>query len=340
MTELTGKNISVAAPVKDGARWQFQFITDTGEIDLDYTCSSPSPKNLLFPQREPLFRFEEQGNGSSGKITVTETLPGGQTNVVMGIRPCDARAVTLLDRVFDENVKDPYYLERRHNTVLVGLGCAELPSSNCFCTSVGGAPHDTEGLDILLTDLGDDYFLETLTKKGVRLLDIPGKLFREVKQQERNQSKKIRDLSMQNIQRKIDDPGRIHPMLAKPEIFEAGLWEKESKACIGCGVCTYLCPSCHCFDINDEIDVSSPLKGERVRNWDNCQFPDFTMHSSGHNPRPDKASRLRRRVLHKFRYFVDTENRFLCTGCGRCISKCPVGIDIIDVLEKVNDYDH
>ena len=121
-------------------------------------------------------------------------------------------------------------------------------------------------------------------------------------------------------------------------MFDTPFWDKESLSCIQCGICTYLCPTCHCFDINDEVASSAPLKGKRVRTWDNCQFPDFTMHSSGHNPRPDKASRLRQRILHKFQYFVELYENFQCVGCGRCISKCPVGIDIIEVLDKVRDY--
>jgi sulfhydrogenase subunit beta (sulfur reductase) len=121
-------------------------------------------------------------------------------------------------------------------------------------------------------------------------------------------------------------------------MFESPFWDEQSLSCIRCGICTYLCPTCHCFDINDEIASSSPLRGERVRNWDNCQFPDFTMHSSGHNPRPDRASRLRQRILHKFQYFVERYQNYQCTGCGRCVSKCPVRIDIIEVLDKVRDY--
>ena len=122
-------------------------------------------------------------------------------------------------------------------------------------------------------------------------------------------------------------------------MFDSPFWDDESMSCIRCGICTYLCPTCHCFDINDEVISSYPLKGKRVRTWDNCQFPDFTMHSSGHNPRPDKASRLRQRILHKYNYFVEKYGHYQCTGCGRCVSKCPVGIDIIEVLNKVNDYE-
>lgn len=339
LVELENKDYSIVAPVKDGARWRFEALEKPADIDLEYSYSTPSPKDVLFPQREPLLAFGETGNGGPGKISVTERLPDESTQVIMGIRPCDARGIALMDSVFDEDFEDPYYQKRRHNTILVGLGCSRLPSSNCFCTSVGGAPHDTYGLDVLITDLGDDLFVETLTKKGVQLLDMPGKLFREAKQQERNQSKKIHELSKDTIQREIKNLDHISTALSRMDLFDAKLWEKESQACISCGICTYLCPSCHCFDINDEVETVSPLKGERVRNWDNCQFPDFTMHSSGHNPRPDTTSRLRRRVLHKFRYFVDTNGRYLCTGCGRCVSKCPVGIDIIDVLDKVKDYE-
>ena len=122
-------------------------------------------------------------------------------------------------------------------------------------------------------------------------------------------------------------------------IFDSEFWDKESSSCIRCGICTYSCPVCHCFDINDEVICTFPLKGKRVRTWDNCQFPDFTMHSSGHNPRGDKASRLRQRIMHKFNYFNENCKEYLCTGCGRCISNCPVGIDIFEILKKVSVYE-
>jgi L-lactate utilization protein LutB len=122
-------------------------------------------------------------------------------------------------------------------------------------------------------------------------------------------------------------------------MFDSSFWEEESLSCIRCGICTYLCPTCHCFDINDEVTSSFPLKGKRIRTWDNCQFPDFTMHSSGHNPRPDKASRLRQRIYHKYHHFIEIYEKYQCTGCGRCVSKCPVGIDIIEVLNKVKNHD-
>jgi len=200
------------------------------------------------------------------------------------------------------------------------------------------AGHPTAKLAwISWSDLGDDYYVESLTEKGHRLTNFPGKLFREPKSEEQDKMKSIHASSGDKLQREIKDVKTVTARLGESKMFGSSLWDEESKSCISCGICTYLCPSCHCFDMNDEVDSVLPLSGKRVRTWDNCQFPDFTMHSSGHNPRPDKLSRLRRRVLHKFPYFVETQGDYMCTGCGRCVSKCPVGIDIIEILNKVMD---
>ncbi|MCP5106871.1 MAG: sulfite reductase [bacterium] len=335
LEELDDYTIHVPAPMENnGDPWGFQVIRDPGAIGLDYSNTSQPPKKVVFPQREILFQFSpgKEGNGNEG-MEIKENLPGEKSHIIMGLRPCDARAMTHLEKIFREDEVDPYYDRRRERTFLVGMGCASPPSDNCFCTGTGGAPHDKTGLDILLTDLGDDLYLETLNPKGVKLLDVPGKLFKVPKTEERNKMRKLHADSAGLLEREIKEPDTVSARLAG--MFGSDFWDKESMSCIGCGICTYLCPSCHCFDITDEVEEISPLKGKRVRNWDNCQFPDFTMHSSGHNPRPDKASRLRRRILHKFHYFAETHGEFLCTGCGRCVSKCPVGIDIVEMLNKV-----
>jgi ferredoxin len=122
-------------------------------------------------------------------------------------------------------------------------------------------------------------------------------------------------------------------------MFDSPFWDEQARSCIRCGICTFLCPACHCFDICDEVTVPTPLEGKRVRSWDTCQYPDFTMHSSGHNPRSDRASRLRQRIMHKYQYFVEHHGEYQCTGCGRCVSLCPVSIDIIDILSEVPGYE-
>ena len=327
------EDYTIYAPTKNEDFWSFEVVDlqHPEIIDLNYLNSTPSPKKVVFPPKEVFFEFI---GSIYDRIEVKETLPEGHPQVILGIRPCDAAAITRMDEFFSQDVKDSYYLTRRNNTILVGLACNTPPSPNCFCTSVGGSPHGTAGLDILMTDLGDDlYYVESLTQKGVQIMDVPEKTFRQAKAEERSKMRKIHTDSVKKITREIKDMDTLGTRL--DNAFTSSLWEEESRGCIRCGICTYLCPSCHCFDVNDEVSSTSPLKGKRVRTWDNCQFPDFTMHSSGHNPRPERASRLRQRIFHKFRYSQQNFNNYLCTGCGRCVSKCPVGINIIEILNKI-----
>jgi ferredoxin len=323
------KSYRVFAPVKSEEHWSFEIIEDAAAVDLDYPNTIESPKKIILPQREVLFEFGKESE-------VKETLPAGQPAVIFGVRPCDAKALILSDKVFSGDFEDPYYWKRRNATVLVGLSCKTPPSQNCFCLSVNGSPFSKEGLDVLLTDLGDSFFVETLTEKGEQLLQEAGNLVTDAKDKEKKDVSELKAEAEKKITRQVNNVENIPAKLK--EMFDEPFWDDESSGCIRCGICTYLCPTCHCFDINDEVSSNSPLKGKRVRTWDNCQFPDFTMHSSGHNPRPGKASRLRQRILHKYNYFVERYDDYQCTGCGRCVSKCPVGIDIIDVLNKVNEY--
>lgn len=323
----------IYAPLKDEDIWTYEAMNNPEEIDLEFQTTALSPKKIIFPQREVYFEFEK---ADEDKPEINETLPEEDPAVVLGVRPCDAKAVTLTDLVFGGDFSDAYYWKRRNQTILVGLACNTPPSPNCFCLSVEGSPHSKEGLDILLTDLGDRYYVQSLTKNGDKLLALAKNLFTQPSAAQKKELQKIQKKSEEKIKRQINNLGKVPPKLK--EMWESPFWDEEAMSCLRCGICTYMCPTCHCFDINDEVRSSIPLKGKRIRTWDTCQFPDFTMHSSGHNPRPDKASRLRQRIMHKFQYFVEKYENYQCTGCGRCVTKCPVGIDIIQVLDKVRDY--
>ncbi len=327
---------TVFCPKKDKEeRWNYTEIDHEG-IDLNFLNTTVPPKKILFPQKEIFLEFIKTDESNQETLEIREVLPEKKATVIFGVRPCDARAAWLLDKVFSGEFTDPYYWIRRNQTVLVGLACHVPPSENCFCPSVEGSPFSEEGLDILITDLGDKYFVKSLTKKGEQLIRAAKQLFQDPQPEDLKKVKTIRAESVKKINRQLKDARAVSSKLKG--LFESPLWDEESMSCIRCGICTYLCPSCHCFDISDEVESASPLKGNRVRTWDTCQFPDFTMHSSGHNPRPEKASRLRQRLFHKFQYFVETHGQFQCVGCGRCISLCPVGIDIIRVLERVNEH--
>ena len=128
------------------------------------------------------------------------------------------------------------------------------------------------------------------------------------------------------------NPDKVKSWLDGDESFESDFWVETAMKCLGCGACSYLCPTCHCFDI---VDESTWNHGTRRRNWDCCSYAMFTRHASGHNPRPDQASRCRQRVMHKFKYFPDRFGRVACVGCGRCIRGCGVGRNITETLAEI-----
>ncbi len=324
----------IFAPVKTGEIWNYELVENPENIILDYPNTVIPPKKILFPQREVILEYE---SSSEKEIELKEISPEETPSVIFGVRSCDARGLAKLEKIFKGGFEDTYFSKRFFQTTIVGLACVTPPDPNCFCTSVNGSPSSKEGLDILMTNIGDDYYVESVTKKGEKLIKSGIDLFTDPKNNIKKEIEQIHRETEKKLKKHFQDLDKISSKLEKTIRFE--FWEEESLSCIRCGVCTYLCPVCHCFDINDEVLCTFPLKGKRVRTWDTCQFPDFTMHSSGHNPRLNKAGRLKQRIMHKFNYFNENCNEYLCTGCGRCITKCPVGIDIVEILEKVNEYE-
>lgn len=313
----------VFGPVENNDIVLFKQITNSKEITLDFTNSKVPPKSLYFLQTETLFRFTKDEN-----IEI-ETPKNDDKTLVFGIRPCDAKSLKLLDQVFSGEYEDSLFLSRRKNTTLVGLTCND-PPVNCFCTSVGGSPDDTTGLDVLLTDIGDKYFMEVLTQKGKNLVESFNG-FKPAKNEDKKKKTKISKKARDAIKRYAKTE-KIEDIL--DDIFENKYWEEIARKCLGCGICTFLCPTCHCFDIQDEI---ADKKGARIRVWDSCMYPEYTMQASGYNPRPVQMNRVRNRVYHKFNYFPKNQHVFGCVGCGRCIDECPVNIDIIEIVTKAGE---
>lgn len=319
------------APAVEDGIWGYHPVK--GEVSLDYPNTIQPPKDFSFPQREVFFSFE-QVKGQPPKL-IPKT-PQAQKVAVFGVRPCDGAGKVRMDKVFNDEFVDNYYTARRDGVTYVGLACNEAPGNNCFCKSVGGSPVGTDGMDVLLTDLGDRFHASAVTPAGKALMEAAGKLFSEPSADDRKLLEKTHKDAVAQPQREVKDVAGAPDKLRKS--FTSPLWEELARPCIGCGACTFLCPTCHCFDINDEMTGSAPMRGNRVRTWDNCQFPDFTMHTSGHNPRETLGARLRQRVSHKFQYFHDNFGMPQCTGCGRCITECSVGIDIINVVNKVTEH--
>ncbi len=316
---------SLVAPVREDGVVVLKPTADPEAVVTDYLNTVTSPKDFFFPQTERMFRFQK----TEGKIRVEETTWQGK-RVIFGVRPCDLGSLELIDRVFQEGeYEETYYLARRENTTVVGLACSS-PGPTCFCTTFGITPGSPEGADLMLYPDGEGFVVEVLTEKGEALAQQTETLLEdqdvdlaEVKGRFEGLKVPLGDhLSVDGVAAKLDG------------MFEHPVWAELSPRCLGCGICTYLCPTCHCFGMTDEVRGD---QGVRLRCWDSCQFSDFTRMAGGHNPRPTKKERVRQRFMHKLNYYVHRFGRYLCTGCGRCLEKCPVGLTMVHVIEKVND---
>jgi ferredoxin len=329
--ETLKKDFELLGPVKENGAIEFAPLEGAKEMEWVYSNSRLSPKSLFFPQSHTLFAFSREPGSPEAEI-LKEVFPQGRPRLVVGIRPCDAQAFILVDRNFiTAQYVDPWWEKARKNTVLFGLGCNH-PCATCFCTSAGSGPFAKSGLDVLLYDLGEKVLAEPVSPRGEELLaGLPGG--------KKAGKKEIQEAQGRASGAEAEIAGRVETGNLKNKdlmgLYGAPFWEAVQFACINCGTCTYLCPTCWCFDIQDEVFQDH---GWRLRNWDSCMSPLFTLHGSGHNPRGDKISRVRQRFMHKLKYYVDKyQDGIQCVGCGRCVQHCPVNIDIRKVIKLMND---
>jgi len=314
------KEQRVIAPQRNGAEVYFGVFDSSKEVVLDELPIIPA-KTVFLPPSETLFTFKHaKADIGQEQISLTTSYDLPET-VLFGVMPSDLRGLAILDYAFSSVYKDPYYLQRREKTVVVSC-LWHVEHEACFCNVF---PQSLARADIEMFDEGDFYYLRALTDKG-------GDFLASSKLEETDKSEKeIRGKCNLKVESENFDISGIEDKI--DGVFESGLWLDLTQQCIGCGICTYVCPTCYCFDIFDEGCGGNC--GKRMRTWDTCQDGKFTLETSGHNPRQKQFQRYRNRIYHKFKTLKDKTGSYACTGCGRCVKYCPVGIDIREIIKRV-----
>ncbi|MBQ6874729.1 MAG: 4Fe-4S dicluster domain-containing protein [Lachnospiraceae bacterium] len=285
-----------------------------------------SAKDLFFPQVENLVNFKVTGK----QIEVIENRDPAEPFVVFGVRACDLRSFDILDRVFLSEPVDSYYRTRRENALLIGLACSH-PSQTCFCTAFGIDAAEPAG-DITCWMSDDTLYWRANTEKGATFTDSLAILDDCQDDPVHKLQEDLRDRLGRLPLHDLDLTGFDSDNMIK--LFNSEKWDELSQSCLGCGTCTFICPTCQCYDIQ-EFNTGKEVK--RFRCWDSCMYSNFTKMSAG-QPRPTQKERFRQRFMHKLVYYPsNNEGIYSCVGCGRCLQKCPVNANIVKVIKTLRE---
>ena len=284
-----------------------------------------SPKDFFFPQMENLMEFRTEGKN----IELIDTRTESEDFVVFGVRACDVKSFDVLDRVFLKEPVDSYYASRREHGVIVSVACTK-PSETCFCQTFGIDAAEPAG-DISVWKTETEVFWQSNTEKGEALMKKLEALTEEysteaVDAQKEKTAKIMKKLPLADLTTDAFGGDKT------AELFDAPEWSKLSESCLGCGTCTFVCPTCQCYDIKDFNTGKGVV---RFRCWDSCMYSEFTKMSAG-QPRLTQVERFRQRFMHKLVYYpANNDGMFSCVGCGRCVSKCPISMNIVKVMKTI-----
>ena len=316
-------------PIDTAAGAQFAPWSDGCKLS-DALNTVRSPKDFFFPQTETLMKFRMEGKS----IEIIDTRTESEPFVVFGVRACDAQAFDVLDRVFLADPVDTYYQNRRTHGVIVTMACTR-PHETCFCGTFGIDPAAPAG-DVACWKTADALYLDAKTDKGAALLDSVASLTEPaddaaVTAQQTEIRARMQRLPLANLRADAFGAGKTEAFFNDPA------WAALSESCLGCGTCTFVCPTCQCYDIKD---FNTGHGVQRFRCWDSCMYSEFTKMSAG-QPRLTQLERFRQRFMHKLVYFpTNNDGMFSCVGCGRCVAKCPIQMNIVKVMKTLGGNAH
>ena len=310
-------------PVKNAGQTNFSAWTEDAEVDLDTLKTVKSPKDAFFPQSENLYTVKQEGK----KLRVEPEALKSQNFVVFGMKACDLKGVEVLDRVFLSEPIDTFYAARRDHGTIVALACHE-PEESCFC-KVFGIDAANPAADVTTWMIEGELYWNALTEKGEALTAVVREILVDAEEGKVEEEKEaiheiVEKLPYMNLS--LDGWGGD----VLTEKFDSPLWEELYKPCLACGTCTFVCPTCQCYDIKDYTTSNGV---SRYRCWDSCMYSDFTMMAHGNN-RTSQMQRFRQRFMHKLVYYpANNDGMFSCVGCGRCVEKCPAALNIVKVIK-------
>ena len=317
-------------PIKKAGEVNYCVWGEGKEVSLETLKTVKSPKNMFFPQTENMMKFKTEGNN----LEVIDVRDEKRPFVLFGVKACDYKAIEVLDKVFLADPVDTYYQLRREATTIVTLACSK-PEESCFCKVFGIDATAPQG-DVT-TWLDETYlYWQANTEKGEALTAIVKELFaeggaEEVKAQQEKTNVILQQLPYSNLDLSRFTPENLN------ELFDDKRWEEMSEACLACGTCTFVCPTCQCFDIRDFKTRDGVV---RYRCWDSCMYSDFTLMAHG-NSRTTQMQRFRQRFMHKLVYYPSqNDGLYSCVGCGRCVNKCPQKLNIVKVIKTLGGKDN
>jgi len=314
----------VFAPRRHQGGHTFAPIASAVEVDLTYAQTLLPPKKCIIPQRELLYSYDLGGMRLKANVQATPT-------VVFGVHSCDQHALRLFDRIFSHGFTDQHYRLQREQTLIIGLDCLSPCTDQSFCRSMGTTSPAPDVFDLHLVDLGQDYCIEIGTAGGATLTQFSG--FFAASDVDLERRNHVLQQKWERFPYRLDcDVTDLPPLLS--HAYTSSHWQTLGDQCLACGMCTQVCPTCYCFNIDDRVNLTL-TEGQRFRSWDSCQVNDFAMVAGGHNFREKRAARQRHRFMRKGKYQYDANDMVGCVGCGRCATACLVHITPISTFNEL-----